>query len=60
VSTAAVAASTDFSAALILFSFLIYRCALQRRFLWSFDPACWLILWSLTASVRPVGHSLAT
>ena len=37
------AASTDFSAALLVFPFLIYRYALQRRFSWSFDPVYWLI-----------------
>src|SRR6202008_1441325 len=38
------AASTDFSAALIVPSFLIYRHLLQRRSLCSFDLAYWLIV----------------
>jgi hypothetical protein len=38
------AASTDFSAALIVPPFLIYRHLLQRRFRWSFDLAYWLIV----------------
>jgi hypothetical protein len=37
------AASTDFSAILIVPPLLIYRYALQRRFRWSFDLAYWLI-----------------
>jgi hypothetical protein len=45
------AASTDFSAALIVPPFLIYRHLLQRRFRWSFEVAYWLIL----ASV-PIGR----
>jgi len=38
------AASTDFSAALIVPPLLIYRHLLQRRFRWSFDLAYWLIV----------------
>lgn len=38
------AASTDFSAALIVPPFLIYRHVLQRRFRWSFELAYWLIV----------------
>ncbi len=38
------AASTDFSAALIVPPFLIYRHILQRRFRWSFDLAYWLFV----------------
>ena len=37
------AASTDFSAALIVPPFLLYRHVLQRRFRWSFDLCYWLI-----------------
>lgn len=38
------AASTDFSAALIVPPFLVYRHILQRRFRWSFDLVYWLIV----------------
>jgi hypothetical protein len=38
------AASTDFSAALIVPPFLIHRHLLQRRFRWSFDLSYWLIV----------------
>jgi hypothetical protein len=38
------AASTDFSAALFVPPFLIYRHILQRRFRWSFDLCYWLIV----------------
>src|SRR5689334_20956488 len=38
------AASTDFSAALTVPPFLIYRHLLQRRFRWSFDLVYWLIV----------------
>jgi hypothetical protein len=38
------AASTDFSAALIVPPFLFYRHVLQRRFRWSFDLTYWLIV----------------
>jgi hypothetical protein len=38
------AASTDFSAALIVPPFLFYRHVLQRRFRWSFDLSYWLIV----------------
>jgi hypothetical protein len=38
------AASTDFSAALIVPPFLLYRHVLQRRFHWSFDLSYWLIV----------------
>jgi hypothetical protein len=38
------AASTDFSAALIVPPFLFYRHILQRRFRWSFDVPYWLIV----------------
>jgi hypothetical protein len=38
------AASTDFSAALIVPPFLLYRHVLQRRFRWSFDLCYWLIV----------------
>jgi len=37
------AASTDFSAAMLVPPFLIYRHLLQRRFRWSFDLSYWLI-----------------
>jgi hypothetical protein len=38
------AASTDFSAALIVPPFLLYRHVLQRRFQWPFDFPYWLIV----------------
>ncbi len=49
------AASTDFSAALIVPQFLIYRYALQRRFRWSFELAYWLI----TAAGASIGFCSA-
>src|SRR5262249_19208504 len=45
------AASTDFSAILLVPPLLIYRYALQRRFRWSFDLTYWLI----TAAGAAVG-----
>jgi hypothetical protein len=45
------AASTDFSAALIVPPFLIYRHVLQRRFRWSFDLAYWLIVAAAGAAI---------
>jgi hypothetical protein len=39
-----IAASTDFSAALIVPPILLYRLVLQRRFRWPFDLAYWLIV----------------
>ena len=49
------AASTDFSAALIVPPFLLYRHVLQRRFRWSFDLAFWLI----TAAGAAIGFCSA-
>lgn len=49
------AASTDFSAVLIVPPLLIYRYVLQRRFRWSFDLAYWLI----TAASAAIGFCSA-
>ena len=49
------AASIDFSAALLIPPFLIYRYALQRRFRWSFDLPYWLI----TAAGATIGFGSA-
>jgi len=49
------AASTDFSAALIVPPFLLYRHILQRRFRWSFDLPYWLIV----AAGAAIGFSSA-
>lgn len=49
------AASTDFSAILIVPPLLIYRYVLERRFRWSFDLAFWLI----TAAGAAIGFCSA-
>jgi hypothetical protein len=49
------AASTDFSAALVVPPFLIYRYVLQRRFRWSFD----LVYWLITAVCASIGFCSA-